>query len=729
MITITKMGIADTPLFKSQVFEFKPGISYIYGLNRANKTKDRNGNAVGKSRFFSRLGELIYDEPIVGIKADKNKVGKSFVDFTRDDTTYRILSVFNGKSEQISIIVDGHKTTYDTPTKAKLELRKIFPLTKDDFDSYGYLDARVPHPLVRGSSTERKRFFTSFFTLDRIDAERKLFAAELLELKRVRAAFNELKKSYDSQKETVLSDEDYEAFTVKVRRLSKKFKHLQSVELRSREVRQLLEFERQASKQIKLVTRRLPDLTDEQLELAIMASSASATKAERVVRDAHKWESYQHALAAYEAKLKPYGDVGDVSQYKKKHFDYTQAKLLYDLHMENELTEPTKPKVVKAPEGDIEDARRKVMRLSDSIDHARRFKKGVCETCGQSVKTKDVKALRAQLEAAQEELDAHEDYAEFKVAKASYIKAAKAYEAWTETKSKYVSTLRSLKTPYKLYEALGGIAKPGEPEVESKLSVEEAEANRDRALEVLNLLKFARPQLDLIRKLAGLTTAERTQMEAEAKVDASLLGEVQVELDRTRAKLLLSDQNKEVLAKTRARLVELRSKLKEEQALKLLVAGYSDKGLKRMAIESISSRLMGIVNHYAQQVLPGYTFSFNWGTQISILAHRPNGEVSDVRKLSGAESMLFTLILIPALLAFTPQHKRVSLLVLDEPAASFSEATLTAFHELLPHLAKLIPSIVVITPKVHERVDGSTCYTVLRTADGATIKEGHPENL
>jgi DNA repair exonuclease SbcCD ATPase subunit len=137
---------------------------------------------------------------------------------------------------------------------------------------------------------------------------------------------------------------------------------------------------------------------------------------------------------------------------------------------------------------------------------------------------------------------------------------------------------------------------------------------------------------------------------------------------------------------------------------------------------------MATVNRYAALVFENYSFEFVWGTQIQLLVHRPEG-TSDVRKLSGAESMLFTLILILSLLVFVPKSKRLSLLILDEPYASFSDGTAELFTKLLPHITQVIPSVLIITPKAEFRVAGAAEFTAVKQVGGTAIKKGHPNEL
>jgi DNA repair exonuclease SbcCD ATPase subunit len=277
-----------------------------------------------------------------------------------------------------------------------------------------------------------------------------------------------------------------------------------------------------------------------------------------------------------------------------------------------------------------------------------------------------------------------------------------------------------LKKDWQIYEVLRDVRKPvayDGPE----LDVEREESKLAKAEKLVDLLRTCTSHLDTVRDLLALTPAQR-KLSASKK-----LPQYRERVSEIKSKMAVHRAVKDKVASQKERIAKLEHDLKEEEAVKVLVKGFSDKAIKRMAVEAISTRLMQLINHYAQSVFPGYMFDFQWDRQISIIVHRPNGEVSDVRKLSGAESMLFTLILIPALLAFMPAHKRTNVLILDEPSASFSEATMKTFHDLLPVLQKLVPSIIVITPKATERYPGAHEFTVHRTKDGATIKPGHPE--
>ena len=172
-------------------------------------------------------------------------------------------------------------------------------------------------------------------------------------------------------------------------------------------------------------------------------------------------------------------------------------------------------------------------------------------------------------------------------------------------------------------------------------------------------------------------------------------------------------------------------KLKDVEPLEVLIDLYQDKNLKKQIVSIIGTRLMALVNRYAAQIFPeDYQFTLEWDTQINIVCRRKAGDtelLTDVRKLSGAESKLFTMILVLSLLSFVPSAKRPNIMILDEPESNLSPETTAMFMRLLEHLTQLVESVIVITVR-HEAYPGAHCYTIIREGS-SKIVEGHPDDL
>jgi len=190
------------------------------------------------------------------------------------------------------------------------------------------------------------------------------------------------------------------------------------------------------------------------------------------------------------------------------------------------------------------------------------------------------------------------------------------------------------------------------------------------------------------------------------------------------------DSKEKGLAKLKESLSKLKEQLDEREVLEILHEALGRHGAEALMIKAVCQRLEQQVNKYARLLFPeDVTFHFDLETQFDIVVKRKYGKktiASDVRKLSGAESLLFSLILLIALLAFTPPKNRCNILVLDEPTANFGQEMVDAFVKFLPILNSLIPHIIVITPKPNSPYPGSKIFTVVKKKGQSQIVEGVP---
>jgi DNA repair exonuclease SbcCD ATPase subunit len=705
---IKRIGVRGIGPFRQAVFDIPKGITYLYGKNMLRR--DGNGNAAGKSALVSSVAELFYD-PMVGTKQDKVKTGARFVEFVKDGKLVKIGSSFKGKAEKLTVTVDGEDQSGRINKNTKEAIDKYWCLSEVEYKTYGYIDSSVPHPLARGSTLERKAFFTEFFGLDKLDAERKLVNAELLKLKRVRSAHQELDRTFQEVKKDMLSKRQRIDLEAELAPMIRKINKLKSVSDHYQRVNQLLEFSKFAGPQIKQLERLVPNLEDfDDAYAKVKKDRARASAAEEQLSE---YKQYQRDVERYKAATQDLDMETPIKELRERSSAYLRAVA----DSENDLDEPTKVKKPKAPESDRKQVVAKAVNLEHQLEHATKFKTGVCGTCGQKVPVLSVPKLRAELEEAEAQV---EEWSLYDRALKSYersVEAAVAYQAAEAKAAEAKDKAAKLKKYHDLYAKRKDLQKP---ELVSKPEL----VDTDGLDEKFQLLKFCQPHIDTISDLAKLSKEDR-----ELNFDSTELGTLQERASRIQAKIEVHNTVKARASKMKARLDSLADELADEKPLELLQSGYSDKAVKKMVIESISQHLMSTVNHYASIVFDDYRFEFVWGSQIQLLVHRPKIGTTDVRKLSGAESKLFTLILVLSLLKFVPKRKRLSLLVLDEPTASFSEETTELFHRLLPHLNQLIPSILVITPKSNERLESAKEFTVYRDRSGATIREGHPSSM
>lgn len=714
MLIIKEIGLSGVAEFKPTVMKIPQGVAYLYGRN---ELMNGIGNAAGKSVFTSSLADLFYDKPIVGEKADKPKTGVRMVKFKRGDHEIKIQSTFKGRSENMKISVDGRERKGRTPSMTKKLVPKYWPISEEEFRTYGYLSASVPHPLVMGDSVARKKFFTSFFQLDRLDAEKKVLAAYSSELKKVRARFNELETTFNAIKSDMLSRGQRLELEGQVADLSSRLSILRDKSDQSQKVKALLAFEAYAKSEIKKAEKICPDLDD--LGEKISDLEKRIRKARKALEQAEEWRAYVKATKAWEEATKDLDTSLDRDELEKKSVAFTAATA--ELRLYGDLLDPRllkigfEDKVVEKPETGKDELADLKAKVRHQQEHLRKFSKGVCDECGQPVEKPDPEKLERQKAKVKKLESQWKAYDEWSEEKKAYEAEIKAYEPKAAARTRAERIQNKNREFHALHMQLARIGRKPEP-------VEKPEAAEDVDLlkADLEVLKFVNQHLDSVVALRELTEAQRTM-----SFDSEKLERVQDQMASMKTRLEVHNTVKSRASDMRSRLAELRSQLEDEEAVVFALEAYSDTAIKRMAVEAISEQMMATVNKMGSIVFDNYRFEFVWDSQVRILVHRRGKAPTDVRKLSGAETMLFTLILVFSLLMFVPSSKRLSLMILDEPCASFHEKMIPRFHSLLPHMLTLVPSILIVTPKEYERYPGAKEYTIYRDASGASLRKGH----
>lgn len=697
MNKVEKIGIASIgPFKKGASLPIVPGVSFLYGKNELN---GGNANAVGKSLMGKVIQDIFYEPEVRG---DKPKTGKRVVVFSQGKKQIKIVSEIN-KTEKVQIEVDGEDKSARTSSQTKKAAQELWGVTQDEFLTYGLVDAAVPHPLVKGGTAARKAFFTSFFGLDRMDAEKKIFLKELAEVKRAKAAYEELEKAFASARKDMLSKEERIDLQEKLDVLNKKLKKLSMLQEQAIANQRLDAFKEVAGaklKQLDKVTRSLAE---------VKKDWRAANEAQDQLAE---YKEYKRALDKYNMAT---ADLDmDVSLTELVNASVAYDRTVASLADVSGLRKPTftdeEPEQPKTTRAELEATQR---RLKHSLEHSRKFAKGVCDTCGQEVKAKDPAKLKKELVAVERDLEAWEQLQDYRERKKKHEADLATYKELISEKRELEAALPALKAKAALFKKRKGLVKP--VKVEKPARLWDLEALRVE----LDLTKFAEENED---------TIEALKTYVPVSFDNSKYAALQERVFAMRAKLDLHESVKKRASEIKSRLDDLGKAIRKQQELEIILEGYSDKAMKKMAIQAISQHLMTSVNKYAALVFENYSFEFVWGTQIQLIVHRPEGS-SDVRRLSGAESMLFTIILILSLLIFVPKSKRLSLLVLDEPYASFSDGTAELFTKLLPHLTQVIPSVLIITPKSEFRVEGATEFTAVKQASGTAIRKGHPDEI
>lgn len=735
-----KLHLKDCGPFKDTQFTFEKGLSVVYGLNRSGGKFSTNANGAGKSFLLSQLSEILFEQPVIGERQDKVKTGQRTLSLSVGGKPW----VIRRQESKIEIKVEGRLKKFRTPTIAREWLKRNLPWTPEEFGTFIYLDSRVPHPLVMGSSVERKRFFTSFFGLDTIDSERKLFLASLAEISKTKAAYDELYAEYKRSTADLLDREANDVLGLRIDKGERALANLQAKNLALQEVSRLVSFATASRDQILELRKAChnEDLTEESFQECLTDAKWNLKHNSENLESALEWEAYNRDNKAYREAIENLTPIGRKLLANKAKAKTGSEHYVRSVSVERQVREEadelehaaaSRPNRVEQPEEAEIDLQVLKKAYAHQLDHAEKFGEGKCETCGQAVEIKDPKVIQKRLQIVQGKLNKWAAYNSYKEELKVYKRAKARFDELNEKGSQLLAQVAKFKPYHVAHKELQALPDKPQPfegkKVESK--VMQRMVNEDRAR--LQLLAFCRPHLETIIEIQKLTNAQIDEA-SKAPAVQQKINEVQDKLAALKAQHGMQATLRIKARHTKARLTQMKEEIKHEPALKILLQAYSDKAMKRMAIQAISNRLMETVNKYARHVFPeDYQFEFRWDTsQLQLIVNRKYGkkvQPSDVRKLSGAESKLFTIVLILALLSFVPASKRSSMIVLDEPTANFSEETTLAFQELLPILNKMIPTIVVITPKSKEVYEGASNYTVVKSQGVSTIVKGHPSTI
>jgi DNA repair exonuclease SbcCD ATPase subunit len=719
--------LIDFPFFKKQTFVLDSGnINLVLGQN-FNGGGVTNPNGAGKSLFFSQIIEFITDEPIIGVKKDKIRRGTRILEFSKAGKRYKVTRSFTDGREKIVIERNGKDLGLRELKEAKAVIDRVIGLSKEELYTFVYLDSSVGHPLIHGDTAVRKSFFVSFFKQFGILSNfRKLVATQVdlcktdlvrieeaqgrmqslqaklpsVSLKKLKSVVDNLQEESDSLASTIPELIRANDIKDKYFSVSKKLKSL-CLELQISELEDVSNKRKEIRSKGRMLSQE-QDSLDRYNDWAKQNKAASAriTELESRVQTTANLEELQSKLEALNTRKSEL-----VTGFNKTRNDLENLKEQV-LDLENNKKRTT----------------HKIQHLESDA--------GKCPTCGgEYVDRNSIRELKeaksnlrttatklVELQDKLKETEANKD--EFKTRLEKINLSISKLEEKFELVSEYASlTSAKAKSPVKpkytqdqitlelsgvdiILDQLSSIV----PMFELKDEWSKVDLHIKAQLKSLDLASINQKMLDISSKLAA------------ASVEYKLVSSIKDEISE------ISD-----------RICELNSKVEDLDSLKVLESAFSKKGIELILIRSLCSSLEQQVNKYSKLIFPeDYTFTFELDTNFSILVtrvHNKQAETSDVRKLSGAERKLFSLVLLISLLTFIPKSKRTNLLVLDEPTAAMGEDNKASLIRFLPVLQSIIPNIVVITPldKQDYAVINPKVWTVQKKGLHSRIIEGAPK--
>lgn len=745
MIQLEELELRDVPLFKGTVkLPFKKGLTVLYGLNRSSSKNSKNGNAAGKTALVSQIQEILGERPSVGTRQDRLKEGTRSLTMTTQGK--KIVASLTGSKQEVH--VDGTSVAR-TSTLAKQWLKDNIPFANDDIlNTTVYIDGRVGHPLVTGTAAERARFFTQFFNIDQFDEERKHVVKTASKLKEISLKHNELLREYHKTEEQIKDISSPDAITDSIEKLKARLAKLQELQDQRREANRVASFIESNKKAYKFLVKELTKdggafpSCDKTLKDEIRATAKKyeseikgLEKHKSAIEEYQRWkESKDHYDAQVKNLSKPAKQLLDKSPDKALEASKRDYKKFTELERElNSIPAPAKPErpePVENPGVKLEDVRLQIQSLAHNIEHASQFGKGLCPTCGQSVK---VETSAAQMNKDMKRLQTLERkirlYTQYEEDVATYKKSVKRYKESKKTVQSLVERIRPLRKAREIYLELRDLPDDPGTRKEVPVNLEGGLSNRLAALhEALGYLRVFWNNTDMVVAYRALDKGE------PVKDLSGKINKYNERLAKLQASLEVYRLHAERLADMNKRLQTYKGQLQTKEAVDLLLQAYNGRAMKKMAVQAISMYFTARLNKYAKLVFQEpFRFEVSWpSSQLQILVHRRNGKrvlTSDVRRLSGAESKLFTLIVVLTLWTFRPTSQRASVLILDEPTANLSEESVETFKDFLQVLLSLVPTVIIVTPRSTERYEGAHNLTVVKTREGAVLREGHPYSL
>lgn len=735
MNVLTALRLAKIVSFQQAEFKFTPGLHAVFGRN-LNRREPEASNGSGKSVLLSALPNAMFDT-------------SSFI--TKGTRSIHKGIFRKGGAIEFDFVPHGTKTkcTYrKTPSKASLSengmdvesrlprdsLRARIDMSEAEFFSTVYIDSRRPNSFLLGTPADRFAYITSQFRLNDIDEMRRMFNRKIADLR---------EKSSES---TVLTSEYNQTRT--------ELDALPPVS--SDQITKMQESLRRAQEDSQRAARALHS-HDAYTRFLAARRAYDAIQAPRMPLEAAKraknaWIRYSADVAAGKeaaqrraALIKERDDLG-VDQWVSWYDDMTARRD----EIRRSALRSEAPEKVEAPGQFAAKAfeKRKAInvRISQLRGQITERKEALaafeehfhadgseCPTCHQviggklraSIKaglTESLATLRAELEKFtkhQQQAELFEAYQEYQKELASYRKYRKLSEGLDVYPFKDVQRHMAITSTLEHLAVATPVA-PKAPPLDAIEKILEQHEKKQRARDLLNNMgtpdkpEFGPQQAEALRTKANETVARLMTI-----------------LPKLQAKLEIRRQCAAKLKRLGEQIQECKRATIDLPVYEMLQDAYSPQGIKLLIIKSIANTLQKNLNRFAKQVYDGENFTFEVdvdANKFDVLVTRKNGkqlEVCDIRDLSGAESRLFVLVFLLALLPMIPARRRLNVLILDEPGIGMDDAALERFRtKLLPALLKIVPTVVVVTPNVEDVPTWAKVRTVVKKGFVSTLIEG-----
>lgn len=738
MLHLKSIDLEKVVSFEKSSFDFERGLTVIKGKNLDAKIKGQS-NGAGKSLFFSSIPNVLFNaSPLARRKNSKkdmlskkeSEIGLHFyLDFSKEN-----LSIFQ-KPSAYSVIENGRDLGIRGIPSAEKYIKEKISSSREEFYTTAYLQSQRECSFKKGTDSDRMAFISNAFRLHSYDAIKEILAKDLKSIKDQEIEYSTLSskkltlqnklKSVDwnskKQKEykdvcnrlDFLEDKHEKAQEEYQNTLSLRKGVLRLVDLEKEleEYRKSYQYKNHPSKQIEILQdERRQALKYESYKKEIESYRKNVSSLKRRLRKLQKYKTEKNIERLEEKYENARKDFLNLKSKKDQENDLLNQKEEIDVEIKSLLKENKCKVLPKIPE----DLDTKISIYSALVDIDLKSSSSSCPLCGSSVKKDLIKEAEDELQNL-----------EFLKKLDSLVKEKKSLKIDFVDDEK----LNLLKDRYEKLEDQLKRAKEFNEKYEERLYVEKMLKNTEKPLEVkktrpfeevendIELCRNILSQLSLKKEL--LDTYEGLEKILEQKNPlqyitkklssaSSNFEDVKNEFVELKQKVKKYELSKNSYSLYREEIDEIDEKLKslsssisKKKVYEALVEAYGPKGIKILAIQNITDLLKKNLNLYSSLIF-SENFKFDievLTTGLRILVDRGNGNISDVRLLSGSEYACFRLLLLVSMLPLIPSNRRFNFVILDEPDCHMDEQTRERFvQNMIPAIQEVIPTIVLITP-------------------------------
>ena len=719
------------------------GITYVQAHNKDAQNPDspeRATNGAGKSVLFGAIPEIVWGESPTGkdktkIKQKSSKLRIELKEVGKNNDTYLVTRTL-GKKKSYSIQKNGKDIKVRTIALAQKRIKQLFGMSESDFYTRCYIDSLHLHPLITGSAAQRQEFFVDMFNLHSADSIRKLLTAEYREAQKHKSAYLEVKSLFNDLKDKTPKPSELEDKQSELKELTQKQERVLSKFRLTQKTRDLVTFE---SDNKALIAKAIKYDLVQNFEDTLSTLKRRLAKEKSKEKKLRAWSLYQEKLIDYRKSTKPVAEELDkiIGNHWRSEIDlmYRKHKLSLELQASiKSLTEQLKvassadkPKKVEQKDASKSKCLVRVQRIREELQHIKQFKNGVCPTCGAKAKARDINEVKKDLSKWKSRLEQATLYEEYLEAKKNYKEKVQVKEELAKTLKASEDKLVSLEKWTKAYSLVRKLPDVPAPPGALRPDFEFSEDLVDKLKSRIDFADTVLPVVDKIVDVQNLSKSDR-----ESAKDFDILGDKLTKLNNRVSNLTAEITSGQAALNQLSQLSNRGKALKklssDEPILKSLIGVYSNKGLKKLLIERHAKRLETQINKFRKLLfVEDFEFEFKYDKHLELLVHRKrNGYVktSDVKKLSGAEKRLFTILLVVSTITLLPANKRLNLLILDEPEANLGPSALASFVKALPVLNKIVKHIVVVTPRQDLEIPGARVYTVVKERGESKLVKG-----